>query len=531
MHPSRPCRPPAFPLAILGLLTAALVVAMAVAVLPANAAPRNVQNGSLNWGVRQSFRSYIAGPIAHGSATLSGGASTNPDGTYQFPVSGGSYDPDTGALNVQFFGSIHFLGHDYGNGSLLNLKFSNFRVEASGSTGTLYADALSAGLESADANGMPGPLESFPGVALANVSGISPSISGDSVSVSGATATLASAGVAAFASFYTAGEALDPVSLSFTLAPVPTSTPTNTPTPAPTTPPATTTSTATATATATATRTATATPPATVTPIPVGNVASPAELDPAVAPVTTVLASGAAAALTGPLGETLMSASFVDTNGGSAAVVLARYADGWSPASGAALGAGGHAFELHVAPSAAVGPNALLSVTFSGLTPNQPLVWWNGASWLPVTSSGAAVQANAAGQASVLIGPDSSPTLWELTGTPIGTRAAGAQTSTATATSTTTATATATGTSPPAPTATNTPPPSATGTATALASPSASPSTPTTVVPAPRPPATGSGLAAAVPFQWIALVSVLAFAAGLGALSTARFRARTGGSR
>ena len=59
------------------------------ALLPASgafAAPVDVSGGSGDWGVKLSFRNYIAGPIAHGDIAVSDGASVNVDGTYDFPV-------------------------------------------------------------------------------------------------------------------------------------------------------------------------------------------------------------------------------------------------------------------------------------------------------------------------------------------------------------------------------------------------------------------------------------------------------------
>src|SRR5262249_44731315 len=75
----------------------------------AQAAPRQVQGGALDWGIKASFRSYITGPIAHGAMSATGGASQNADGTFRFPVSGGgSYDSATGALTLSFSGGVHF---------------------------------------------------------------------------------------------------------------------------------------------------------------------------------------------------------------------------------------------------------------------------------------------------------------------------------------------------------------------------------------------------------------------------------------
>lgn len=54
---------------------AAIVLAvLAVALLAmhgeANAAPRAITGGHLNWGVKESFRNYVEGPIALGSINM-----------------------------------------------------------------------------------------------------------------------------------------------------------------------------------------------------------------------------------------------------------------------------------------------------------------------------------------------------------------------------------------------------------------------------------------------------------------------------
>ena len=59
--------------AALAVLVAATGLAVATS-STASAAPQDVTSGGLDWGVKASFRSYVAGPIAQGSITLGGGA-------------------------------------------------------------------------------------------------------------------------------------------------------------------------------------------------------------------------------------------------------------------------------------------------------------------------------------------------------------------------------------------------------------------------------------------------------------------------
>lgn len=228
----------------------------------AGAASRDANGGGLDWGVKESFRGYITGPIASGTVTTSGGASQNSDGTFHFPVATGAYDDAAGTATVSFGGAIHFAGHVTAGVPLLVVDVSNIRITMAGGTGSVVADVVSKSLET-------GELVSYPSVSLATLSGSSPTITGDTVAWSGMAATLTDAGAPAFAGFYPGGAALDPLSFSLSLAPVVTPTPTatpETPTPTPTSPPATPSPTASASATTTSTPSQTPTPTSTSTP-------------------------------------------------------------------------------------------------------------------------------------------------------------------------------------------------------------------------------------------------------------------------
>src|ERR1700741_5291439 len=99
------------------LLAAALVLAVSIPASGAFAAPVAISGGSGDWGVKLSFRNYIAGPIAHGDIAVSDGASLNVDGTYDFPVVDGVVDPDARTGEVQLQGTVRFRGHETPVGS------------------------------------------------------------------------------------------------------------------------------------------------------------------------------------------------------------------------------------------------------------------------------------------------------------------------------------------------------------------------------------------------------------------------------
>ncbi|MEU6109907.1 HtaA domain-containing protein [Streptomyces albidoflavus] len=192
--------------------TVTVLAAFLGALLPAttaHAADRTVQGGRLDWGVKSSFQSYVTGPIAQGSYTLQGGAATVGASQFRFHSATGSYNPDTGAFSAGFSGGVRFLGHPKNGGHELDLTIARPTVRISGGSGTLYADMTS----KAKGTGQVTTSAQVP-LATLNVSGIEMRGGGGPIGLSNLPATLTSQGARAFAGYYTAGTALDPVSLS-----------------------------------------------------------------------------------------------------------------------------------------------------------------------------------------------------------------------------------------------------------------------------------------------------------------------------
>jgi hypothetical protein len=178
---------------------------------PAGAAPRPAVAGHLDWGVKASFRAYVTGPIAGGSITTSGGASTNMDGTFRFPLASGSRDASAETVSSSHNGSVRFVGHS----GALDLTLSDLRVSISGTTGSLVGDARTKGF--AD----PTPVL-YDDVTLAtlDLTSITPVTTADTATYSGVPVSLTAAGSTAFAGFYPAGTAMDPLTLRIEHAPV-----------------------------------------------------------------------------------------------------------------------------------------------------------------------------------------------------------------------------------------------------------------------------------------------------------------------
>ena len=221
-----PSRPP------LRTYVTLLCAAVLVALLPAGqaqAAGRTVQGGRLDWGIKSSFQSYVTGPIANGSFSLTGGAATVGGSQFRFHSATGTYDGASGAFNAGFSGGVHFLGHKKDDGTYqLDLTISRPTVRLSGNGGTLYVDVIS----KAKGTGAVTTSSQVPFAAL-SLGGINMKGGGNAVQLNNLPATLTAQGAKSFAGYYTAGTALDPVSLSADVKAAAAAEPSRTPSPSP----------------------------------------------------------------------------------------------------------------------------------------------------------------------------------------------------------------------------------------------------------------------------------------------------------
>ncbi|MYR55600.1 Htaa domain protein [Streptomyces sp. SID625] len=198
----------------LAVLAAALLTTLLQAPA-AQAADRAVQGGRLDWGIKSSFQSYVTGPIAKGSCSLTQGAATVGASTFRFHSATGSYDGSTGAFRAAFSGGVRFTGHrQAGGGHQLDLTLSRPTVRVSGSSGTLYVDVVS----KAKGTGAVTTSSQVPFASL-SLAGIDMRGAGTSVALNNLPATLTAQGARSFAGYYTAGTPLDPVSLSADVRP------------------------------------------------------------------------------------------------------------------------------------------------------------------------------------------------------------------------------------------------------------------------------------------------------------------------
>ncbi|MFD5652400.1 HtaA domain-containing protein [Streptomyces sp. NPDC127039] len=176
---------------------------------PASTAPAKgeIADGTLGWGVKESFRAYVVGTIAKGRVTVSGGAvQAAGNGAFTFKDATGTYDTDADRLTATFKGAVNFKGHQSGGTYGLDLTLSNLKATLDGGTGKLTADVNSLGVRTE-------------GVVLADLKAKSGDLKADKnvITVDGIAATVTEAGAKVFGN-YPAGTALDPVGLSVALS-------------------------------------------------------------------------------------------------------------------------------------------------------------------------------------------------------------------------------------------------------------------------------------------------------------------------
>ena len=164
-----------------------------------------VSSGLLDWGVKESFRSYIAGPIADGGWTLDG--ITESGGRFRWTASFGEYDMDAAIGSVGFVGGIRFTGHE---GSL-DITISRPRVRfTGGQAAVLIVDVRSKSLEGEEV-----VEQTSVDFATLDLGPATSEIGDATVSYAGIPATLTAAGAEGFGGFYESGTELDPVTIAF----------------------------------------------------------------------------------------------------------------------------------------------------------------------------------------------------------------------------------------------------------------------------------------------------------------------------
>ncbi|MFF5299887.1 HtaA domain-containing protein [Streptomyces sp. NPDC013161] len=166
-----------------------------------------IADGKLDWGVKESFRSYVVGSVANGKITTSDGATQAAgNGVFTFTDATGTYDTDADTLSAAFEGAVNFKGHEDNGTYGLDLTFTDLKASLDNGSGELTADVTSLGEKSED-------------VVLADLKAGSTdlTVKNDVITFDDVTATLTAAGAKAFGGFYQTGAELDPLDFSVAL--------------------------------------------------------------------------------------------------------------------------------------------------------------------------------------------------------------------------------------------------------------------------------------------------------------------------
>ncbi|MER6607718.1 HtaA domain-containing protein [Streptomyces sp. NPDC000927] len=168
-------------------------------------------DGTLDWGVKKSFRTYVTGPIAHGKVETTGGAAASGDG-YRFPDATGDFDAAKQTLTAGFDGKVRFLGHEENGAYTLDLSLTGLEVQVSGGKGRLIADVSTKDRET-------GKVSTYTGMAIADLKLPKGELAAENgvVTLSAVPATLTADGTKAFGGMYDKGELLDPLTVAVAL--------------------------------------------------------------------------------------------------------------------------------------------------------------------------------------------------------------------------------------------------------------------------------------------------------------------------
>ena len=199
------------------------------------ASEQSLQDVTVNWGLKKSFRSYINGPFSQGSQKLTG-VTTNEDGSYHFTSAEGTVA--NGEYSVTFTGSsIHYTAHH----GLLEVIISDLSVTIKDGVGTVRANVQS---RPYNGNTTPNDLVETKNMTIGTFNASGLKVEGNTITLpsvdeeNGTRVKLSEEATGAFAGFYKAGQELDALGFSATIvtkeAPAPSPEPSNEPTAAPT---------------------------------------------------------------------------------------------------------------------------------------------------------------------------------------------------------------------------------------------------------------------------------------------------------
>lgn len=180
----------------------------------AAASEQSLQDVTVNWGLKKSFRSYINGPFSQGSQELTG-VTTNEDGSYRFTAAEGTVA--NGEYSVTFTGSsIHYTAHH----GLLEVIISDLSVTIKDGVGTVRANVQS---RPYNGNTTPNDLVETKNMTIGTFNASGLKVEGNTITLpsvdeeNGTRVKLSEEATGAFAGFYKAGQELDALGFSATI--------------------------------------------------------------------------------------------------------------------------------------------------------------------------------------------------------------------------------------------------------------------------------------------------------------------------
>ena len=178
------------------------------------ASEQSLQDVTVNWGLKKSFRSYINGAFSQGSQELTG-VTTNEDGSYHFTSAEGTVA--NGEYSVTFTGSsIHYTAHH----GLLEVIISDLSVTIKDGVGTVRANVQS---RPYNGNTTPNDLVETKNMTLGTFNASGLKVEGNTIALpsvdeeNGTRVKLSEEATGAFAGFYKAGQELDALGFSATI--------------------------------------------------------------------------------------------------------------------------------------------------------------------------------------------------------------------------------------------------------------------------------------------------------------------------
>lgn len=173
------------------------------------AASQSLQDASVDWGVKSSFRRYITGPVAGGSQELTD-ATSNADGSYHFTAAEGTVEAD-GSYHVKFTGSsVKYTGHH----GVLEVTISDLELVIKDGQGSLYANINE---RPYNGNTTPNPPVQHDHTLIGTFDASSLKNEGGQLTLAASDATkvkLSAEATSVFAGFYQAGQELDALAFS-----------------------------------------------------------------------------------------------------------------------------------------------------------------------------------------------------------------------------------------------------------------------------------------------------------------------------